>query len=233
MLLMMCYSSPSLAVEVPVYGNWCGPGVPSPGQPPTRDEIDQACKLHDGAYGRRPGSSADRELANTVAGILHRGHQWVRRNTGGIDYNVELTDHQFIVAAAIVANFTQQQNFTVLFDLFNGDVRAVVKFATSGSARTVVLPAAATNALATRVASKLDTPLLEPYLEVSKVQVELIIRAADVADKTVDSIIHAAEFIGDTIAPPPLPTDIDDVGVEDVISIVSPAYSIIKKLLPE
>jgi len=39
------------SLELPVYGNWCGPGYPAKGENPEPvDLIDQACKAHDQSY---------------------------------------------------------------------------------------------------------------------------------------------------------------------------------------
>ena len=204
----MVYSSQSLAMEIPVYGKWCGPLYPASGRPPAVDEIDQACKVHDGAYGKRPGADADRVLASTVANILHRGSQWVRRETSSgnrVDYGVELTGWQFLVASAIVANFNQQQQFTVWFDVLDGDVRAVLKTTTSGFVRSAVVPSILTQALMTKALHELGDSgeSLKPLLEVSEFPVELTLDAVEIAEMSMDGIVGTAggflEDVGDGV----------------------------------
>jgi len=40
--------------SMPIYGNWCGPGYPKKGEnPPTIDELDCACMIHDKCYEKR------------------------------------------------------------------------------------------------------------------------------------------------------------------------------------
>lgn len=53
-VIACCLASPLVtADEFPIYGNWCGPGYPPDGEnPEPKDVIDQACREHDGMYGR-------------------------------------------------------------------------------------------------------------------------------------------------------------------------------------
>ena len=39
------------AGDLPIYGNWCGPGHPRPGETPTPiNDVDRTCQAHDRCY---------------------------------------------------------------------------------------------------------------------------------------------------------------------------------------
>ena len=196
-MLAVTFSSQPRALEI--YGNWCGPGVPSNSQPPVIDEIDAACRVHDRAYENFPDSEADGVLANTVAGILQRGHQWVRRETTNgqvtLEQGVDLTDHQFAIASAIVAHFTGQQMLTLTLDMLDGKVSAAWKLPSSLAVRSVTVPSALTNKLVDELARELDVPpqSLAPFLEAADWQRGFVVEAAYLADGAIDEIGDAAE----------------------------------------
>ena len=198
-MLAVTFSSQLQALEIPFYGNWCGLGVPGNGQPPAVDEIDAACRVHDHAYERFPDSEADGVLANTVAGILQRGHQWVRRETTNgqatLDRGVELTDHQFKIASAIIALLTGQQILTLTLDILDGKLSAAWKLPSSVAVRSVTVPSALANKLANELARELDVPpeSLTPFLEAADWQTEFVLQAAHLTDGAIDEVGDDAE----------------------------------------
>lgn len=56
-------------VSIPIYGNWCGPGVSGPAAP--IDDLDACCMTHDNCYGREGNysCSCDEALCNCVQNV--------------------------------------------------------------------------------------------------------------------------------------------------------------------
>jgi RHS repeat-associated protein len=62
------WNDPSGRVQIPIYGNWCGPGPKlQPGKewPPTLDDVDICCKEHDLAYQKSCNASAMDNIVGT------------------------------------------------------------------------------------------------------------------------------------------------------------------------
>jgi hypothetical protein len=58
---------------VPIWGNWCGPGYPKPGENPKPvDALDVACKAHDLCYAKSGYSACacDQQLVKTVERLI-------------------------------------------------------------------------------------------------------------------------------------------------------------------
>jgi Phospholipase A2 len=56
--------------QIPIYGNWCGPGHSGPGAP--IDPVDRVCCLHDHCYGDRGtlDCACDRDLVARMPGAI-------------------------------------------------------------------------------------------------------------------------------------------------------------------
>ncbi|MEA2337943.1 MAG: hypothetical protein QOE82_1950 [Thermoanaerobaculia bacterium] len=72
---------------VPIWGNWCGPGYPKPGQNPKPvDVLDEACKAHDLCY-EKSGYSAcacDQQLVKTVDRLMAKHRDIMHCKVNGV-----------------------------------------------------------------------------------------------------------------------------------------------------
>ena len=206
------------ATEFPVYGNWCGLGHPSEletgGELPIAiDQIDDACKKHDFAYENTEpwgNSEADHELVEKLTDILNDGHQWVYQEYEDFEgktqtkkhYKEEITESQFLKAAAIIAYMSRQQIVTLYSDILRGKVSSVIKVVLSEHQIIVQAPIILTNQLMSKLAKELDGPeisLIEATIKTGELAVKFTIEVDRLQEKIIDEVGDISEVFIDKL----------------------------------
>ena len=198
-----------------IYGEWCGLSHPrnlNQGKP-SIDEIDDACRLHDVAYGDGGllgSSSADIKLVDRLIDIIGRGETWNRLPDGRKSPKTELSDKQFTVASAIASWFSGQKFIRLFVDIVNGDFTAVQKLGTS-SLRTVAVPAAIRGKLITALSEEVGQTTKFPIDKVKLLEestnltVKIVVDVADAADWVIDEVSDRSETLVERVGIRKLP----------------------------
>ena len=191
-------------LKIRVHGRWCGPGVPSSGNPEPVDEIDAACKAHDLAFRESLwpvsegtwASDADRKLAESMRDFLIDSCIPGVENERGPECD-EITERQFIVASGVLVSFTAAQAITLVPEIVDGKLSSIFKLPLS-AATSITVPMSLTTKMARKILE--DSPIqssekLIVLVEGGDLLVEMAIDIQDTVENGIDDVGDVSEII--------------------------------------